>query len=143
MSTWFKAAVAGAITLATGLLGGWDLAVQGLLFFLAADYILAMLRAVGAGAFNSSAGVRGLFRKLAQLAAVAIAHGLDIYVFRGTPWARTLTVVVLTLNEAGSTLAHLAAMGVPLPAPVKQALEGEILRKQVANTVTDKRGGAA
>lgn len=130
MGNWIKVTVAGAITLATGFLGGWDLPVQGLLFFLVADYVLAVIRAVMTGSFSSSVGLRGLLRKLAQLAAVGVAHGLDTYVFAGAPWARTLAAVVLTLNEAGSTAAHLAALGVPLPAQITQALNAEIERKR-------------
>lgn len=128
--TWFKTMVAGALTLATGLLGGWDLAIKGLILFMALDYVTAVMRALAAGKWDSSIGLRGIMRKLAQLIGVAAAHALDIYIFSGTPWARTLTCAVFTLNEAGSAFAHLAALGVPLPSAIVRALQTEIGRKR-------------
>lgn len=130
MSTWFKGVVAGVLTLAAALLGGWDLALQGLIFFMVADYLSAVIRSAMTRSWSSSVGIRGFWRKLGQLLAVAVAHGMDVYVFSGTPWARTMAAAIFMLNEAGSTLANLAAIGVPLPAAISQALQAEIARKR-------------
>lgn len=129
--TWLRAAAATALTVVTALLGGWDLALQALLFFIAADYLTALFRALFTGKADSSVGLRGFVKKLALLLGVAVAHGLDLYVFSvQDPWARTLAAMVFTLNEAVSTVANLSAIGVPLPDVITKALETEIRRKR-------------
>lgn len=128
--TWVKAAAAGVLTLVAGLLGGWDLALKGLLTFMALDYATAVLRALAAGKWDSSVGLTGILRKLAQLIGVAAAHAADVYLFGGEPWARTLACAAFMLNEAGSVAGHLAALGVPLPDAIHRALQTEVQRKR-------------
>lgn len=129
MPAWIKVSITAAATGVVGLLGGWDKAVQGLLLFIALDYAAGLLLALSQGRFNSTVGVKGIARKVGELVALIGATGVDRYVSDANPWARTATAVALTLIEAGSFFANLAAAGVPLPQFLTNWLNDEIQRK--------------
>jgi phage-related holin len=48
---------------------------------------------------------------------------IDRALFQSAPAFRTLVLSYLCVNEALSVIEHLAAVGVPLPAQLKHALE--------------------
>ena len=111
------------------LLGGWDMALQTLVGFMAADYITGVTVAAvfgksdktPGGALSSAAGLRGLFRKGGMLVLVYVACRLDT--LTGTNYIRDAAVIALVLNEAVSILENLGLMGVPIPAALTGALE--------------------
>lgn len=136
--TGVREAVLGVLAMAgsavIGALGGWDSALQTLIFCMAADYLSGMVVAgvfkrsdkSGDGALDSRAGFKGLCKKGAELGLVLIGARLDGLL--GGDWARNAVILFLIGNEGLSVLENLGLMGAPYPAFLQNALE--VLRKQ-------------
>ena len=130
-------ALAGAAAVgsaAVNALGGWDSALQTLLFCMALDYLTGLVVAgvfrrsdkSGDGALDSRAGFRGLCKKGAELALVLVAVRLDL--LAEGAYARTAVLLFLIGNEGLSVLENLGLMGAPSPAFLKNARS--VLRDQ-------------
>lgn len=123
-----------------GLFGGWDAALTTLVIFMALDYITGIV--VGGvfrnspktktGALESKAGLKGLFRKGGMLLTVLVACRLDLLI--GYHFIRDTVVIALVSNESLSIIENLGLMGVPVPAPILNAIE-------VLKNKTDRSGG--
>ncbi len=119
--------VAGSII--ANLLGGWDMALQTLLLFMAVDYITGLIVAgvfkqskkSETGALDSWAGWKGLFKKGVTLAIVLVAAQLDKVT--GTEMIRDAVVIAYIVNEAISILENAGLMGIPIPEIVSRAIE--------------------
>lgn len=102
-----------------------------LLVMMAADYITGVIAAAmgkspktPAGKLSSNAGAKGLARKGIILLMVGLAHGLDLFVNRGNSMFLSAVAWFYIGNEALSVVENLALCGVPIPAKLKNALEG-------------------
>lgn len=117
-----------------GLLGGWDVTLQALVGFMAADYVTGLLVAgvfrrslkTPGGALESRVGFQGLARKCAILALVFLAALLDRAV--GGGFVRPAVCLFFTANEGISVLENLGLMGVPYPAFLRNMLD--VLKRQ-------------
>lgn len=126
------AGVAGG-ALAT-LLGGWDMALQTLIVFMAADYITGLVVAgvfhrsgkSATGSLESRAGWKGLCRKGGTLLLVLVAAQLDCVM--GSEFCRDTVVIGFLANEAISIIENAGLMGVPFPPVLKKAID--VLKSQ-------------
>ena len=112
------------------MFGGWDDALTTLVTFMAIDYITGLMLA---GIFKKSrksengalesrrAGWKGLCRKGVTLLIVLVAVRLDMAV--GTTFIKDATVIAFATNEALSIIENAGLMGVPIPGPIKRAIE--------------------
>ena len=124
--------VAGGV-LAT-LLGGWDMALQTLITFMAADYITGLVVAgvfhrsgkSTTGSLESRAGWKGLCRKCGTLLLVLVAAQLDRVM--GSEFCRDTVVIGFLANEAISIIENAGLMGVPFPPVLKKAID--VLKSQ-------------
>lgn len=111
------------------LLGGWNSALGTLVIFMAADYITGLIVAgvfhksgkTESGTLNSHIGWKGLCKKCVMLLFVLIAHRLDIVI--GTDYIRNTVIIGFIANELISIVENAGLMGIPLPAPIKRAIE--------------------
>lgn len=112
------------------LLGGWDLALQTLVIFMAADWITGgiLLPAVFRkspksenGTLESRAGFKGLCRKGMILLYVLIAARLDALM--GTEYLRDAVCIGFIANEALSIIENAGLMGVPMPEKLKKSID--------------------
>ena len=118
--------VGSAITYA---LGGWDLALQTLLIFMAIDYVTGLIVSgvfkkspkTKHGGLSSIIGWKGLCRKGMALMIVLIACHLDMLV--GTDFIRDAVVIAYCTNEAISIIENAGIMGVPIHKPSTNAIE--------------------
>ncbi len=112
-----------------GLFGGWDAALVTLIIFMAIDYVTGLIVAgvfhnspkTETGALESKAGLKGLLRKGGMLLVVLVACRLDLML--GAHFIRDAVVIALVSNEALSIVENLGLMGVPIPAPIINAIE--------------------
>jgi len=118
-----KSALAALASLFCWLLGGWDVLAQVLALLMGLDVAGGLIQAFYEKRLNSSIMRRGLLRKSGYFAAIALAVLVDRALFQAQPAFRTLVLSYLCVNEALSVLEHLAAIGVPLPAQLRRALE--------------------
>ena len=132
-----KSIVASIASFITFLIGGWDTLAQALVLLMWLDVMGGLVQAFYEKRLNSSVMRRGLLRKSGYFAAIALAVLVDRALFQSAPAFRTLVLSYLCVNEALSVLEHLAAIGVPLPAQLKQALEK--VRKELDSNEPDDR----
>ena len=112
-------------TLTTALvyyLGGWDIALQILLFIVVLDYVTGICKAVYNKNLNSEVGLKGIIKKIGYFIVVAIAVILD-RITGGTGAIRTLTIYFFVANEGISILENWGAMGLPLPNQLTELLQ--------------------
>ncbi len=110
-------------------LGGWDMALQTLVLFMAVDYIMGLMVAgifkksqkSETGALDSRAGWKGLFKKGVTLMIVLVATQLDK--MTGTEVIRDAVIIAYVVNEAISIIENAGLMGVPIPNIIKRTLE--------------------
>ena len=118
--------VGGAIASA---FGGWDAALNTLVFFMALDYVTGLVVAgvfrrsdkSENGALESRAGWKGLLRKGMNLVIVSVACHLDMLL--GTDFVRNATIIAFVINETLSIVENAGLMGVPLPGVIADSLE--------------------
>ncbi len=111
------------------LLGGWDMALQTLVLFMAVDYMTGLIVAgvfkksekTETGALESKAGWKGLFKKGVTLMIVLVATQLDK--MTGTEIIRDAVIIGYAVNEAISIIENAGLMGVPIPDIIKRTLE--------------------
>lgn len=116
------------------LYGGWDAALTTLVIFMAIDYTTGFVVAAvfhksdktDSGALNSKAGFVGLCKKGVIMLIVLMACRLDIVI--GSSFIKDATVIAFITNETISIIENAAVMGIPIPAPIMQAID--ILRKK-------------
>ena len=124
------AGLAAAGSLVITWLGGWDTALQTLLALMAVDCATGVVLAAvfkrsvksAGGRLDSRAGFRGLCKKVAELALVAVAVRLDALT-GDKDYARTAVLLFFIGNEGLSVLENLGLMGVPYPTFLRNALE--------------------
>lgn len=125
-------------SLIASLFGGWDIALQCLILFMAIDYISGLAVAgvfhrspkTETGTLESRAGFKGLCRKAAVLCLVLMAHYLDLVI--GADFARDAVCIGFIVNEGLSILENVGLMGVTYPDVIKRALD--VLSKQQEGT---------
>jgi toxin secretion/phage lysis holin len=132
-----KSALAAVGACLAWLLGGWDALAQALVLLIALDVAAGLARAFVERRLNSSVMRRGLIRKSCYFLAIILAVLVDRSVLHDAPAMRTLVISYLCANEALSVIEHLAAVGVPLPAQLKRALERA--RKELDSNEPDDR----
>lgn len=114
--------------------GGWDMALQTLIIFMAIDYATGLIVAgfykkstkSKTGALQSKAGWEGLLKKGVTLLFVLVAHRLDLLI--GSNFIRTAVVIAYISNEAISIIENAGIMGLPVPEIIKKSIE--TLREQ-------------
>ena len=112
------------------VLGGWDHALQTLFVCIIIDWITGGIILPGVfkkspksknGALESRAGWKGLCRKCMILFYVLIAVRLDLLM--GTAYLRDAVCIAFILNEMLSIIENAGLMGIPLPIPLKNAID--------------------
>lgn len=121
------------------LFGGWDMALQTLLLFMAADYLSGLVVAgvfknspkTHNGALESKAGFKGLCKKCMTILYVLVAAQLDK--MTGTDIIRNAVVIGFVANEALSILENGGLMGIRYPKKLKDAID-LLVSKEEGNT---------
>lgn len=114
-------------------LGGWDILLKVMVFFLILDWGTGSLCAAlgkskkGEG-LSSYWGMYGIVKKVMYLAVVAVAYGFDTVT--GQPVTRNITVTAIAINEMLSILENAALLGIWIPPFLLNILE--VTKKQVS-----------
>lgn len=105
----------------TALLGGWDVMMQVLVLFVVIDYVTGLVAAYAEKRLNSEVGFRGICKKILLFVPVVLSCSLDSAL--GTDILRSLSIWFYVANEGLSVLENLGKANVPIPKPLKVALE--------------------
>ena len=116
------AAALGAV--ASYLFGGWDSAIQTLFVFVVIDYLTGVLASGKQGELSSKAGLKGIGRKCMIFMFVAMGHMADLHLSDGHAHLfRDGVITFFIANEALSITENAGKMGVPIPEPIRRAVE--------------------
>lgn len=102
--------------------GGLDGFLYALIAFAVIDYLTGVMRAITERKLSSSIGAKGIFRKVLIFLLVGIGHIIDSHVFASGGAVRTAVIFFYLSNEGISILENAAAIGLPLPDKLKDAL---------------------
>ena len=108
-------------TAASALLGGWDMWVQVLVYFVIADYLTGVLAAFCLKKLSSEVGARGIAKKVFIFLLVGIAYQIDM--LAGTELVRAAVCAFYIGIEGLSVLENAGKLGIPLPEVLTSALE--------------------
>ena len=111
------------------LIGGWDSAMATLVIFMIIDYLSGLAVAgifknspkTEHGALNSHIGFKGLVKKAMILMIVLVANRIDMVL--GMTFCRDAAIIALITNELISIVENAGCMGIPVPRPIKRAIE--------------------
>lgn len=107
---------------ATFCLGGWDALITALIVLIVIDYITGVFAAGMQGKLSSSAGLKGIAKKVFILMIVALAVQIDnVAPTNGT--IRSLVIYFFIANEGLSILENAGRAGLPIPDKLTKALE--------------------
>ncbi len=104
-------------------LGGCDGLMITLIAFVVADYITGVMCAITNKKLSSSAGFKGIFKKVCIFMLVGIAHLLDAFVIGSGNVLRTAVIFFYLSNEGVSLLENAGRLGLPIPAKLKDVLK--------------------
>lgn len=107
--------------LVVGFLGGWDVALQVLVIFVIFDYITGVTAAFYEKKLDSEVGMWGIFRKLMLFIPIGVGYWVDTVA--GVQVFRSMAIFFYIANEGLSIIENLGRVGIPIPEPLKAALE--------------------
>ncbi|MFD2705449.1 phage holin family protein [Salibacterium lacus] len=115
------------------LFGGWSVLLGALLFFVTLDYVSGVVAAGYKGKLNAQVGFWGIPKKIMIFALVAVGHVIDVVYLdqMGEPLAigelqvsvMAATIIYYLVNEFISISENLGRLGMPVPKPLKKAIE--------------------
>ena len=111
------------------LLGGWTTDLATLVILMVVDFVMGLALAMifhnskksESGALSSKACWMGLFKKIATLLFVVMAHRFDMLL--GVDYIRSATIIGFITNESISILENAGLMGIPLPAVFTKVID--------------------
>jgi len=112
----------------TTSMGGWDLALQTLITFMAIDYVTGLIVAgvfkkskkSAGGGLDSSLGFKGIIKKGVMLLVVLIGYQLDNLI--SVDFVRYAVIIAFLVNELISIIENVGLMGIPIPSAIKKAI---------------------
>ncbi|GGK20873.1 hypothetical protein GCM10010965_12460 [Caldalkalibacillus thermarum] len=119
----FKWIVAVGGSVASFLFGGWSMLLSILLVFVVIDYASGVIASALDGKLNSEVGLRGIAKKVAIFAVVAVGHLVDVSLGGEATLFRDLAIFFYIANEGISILENVGRIGVPAPEKLKGAIE--------------------
>lgn len=111
--------VVGGVIMAA--LGGCDMLLEVLIWFVVVDYISGVVLAIKQGKLNSMKGFIGLAKKAIIFLVIIIAHLLDE--LTGIGAIRSMAVLFYISNEGISILENLGKLEIPYPQKLREILE--------------------
>lgn len=111
------------------LFGGWNEALITLFIFMGTDYLCGIVCAAlfkkskktSSGKLSSAACLKGLVKKIGEMALVVIAARFDI--ITGSQYIKDATVIALIVYESISIIENLGLMGVPIPKIITKTID--------------------
>lgn len=125
----FSGAVAACGAWLAYLLGGWDAALSLMFLMMGLDYLTGLIAAftgkstkTEGGGFRSSVAFVGISKKLMMVCVVMLSVALD-RLTGCSGICRSASIGFYAVNEGLSILENAAALGVPLPKALKNAMD--------------------
>ena len=118
-------------------LGGYDVMIETLLFFMVVDYLTGLYIAgvlhkspkTKSGGLSSTKGYHGLIKKVMVLVLVAVMYRVDLLF--NIDYLRNGSIIAFCFQEGISIIENAGLMGVAIPDVVKRGID--LLNKEVNN----------
>jgi len=118
-------------------LGGYDVMIETLLFFMVVDYLTGLYIAgvlhkspkTKSGGLSSTKGYHGLVKKVMVLVLVAVMYRVDLLF--NIDYLRNGSIIAFCFQEGISIIENAGLMGVAIPDVVKRGID--LLNKEVNN----------
>lgn len=110
-------------TFITSALGGWDIMIKALMWFMVADFLTGIIAACKLHTTDSHVMFWGGVNKLLVLVMVAMAVILDGVFGMPEPYVRTMVIWFYIGREGLSLVENYGKMGLPLPTFIKTMLK--------------------
>ena len=116
-----------AVCAALGTIGGFFFGELDGLFFavvavMAADYVTGVIAAAVLKRLSSSAGFRGIVKKLFMITLIALGHIIDAYVIGQGAALMTAVELFFLANESLSICENAGELGLPIPKKLREML---------------------
>ena len=115
--------LAGVSGVLSYIFGPWDAMIMVLIAVVALDYITGVAYAAISRTLSSAIGFKGLLKKVFIFVLVALSTMLDKLVPATNGAVRSAVCMFYIANEGLSILENCALMDVPVPKPLRDALE--------------------
>lgn len=118
-------------------LGGYDIMIETLLFFMVVDYLTGLYIAgvlhkspkTKSGGLSSTKGYHGLVKKVMVLVLVAVMYRVDLLF--NINYLRNGSIIAFCFQEGISIIENAGLMGVAIPEVVKRGID--LLNKEVGD----------
>lgn len=124
---WFSSIIAGILT---SFLGGWDIWLSTLIFFVISDIIVGLIKAIlmksektKSGGLSSTVMFKGGLKKILIFFVVVVASRVDLIISPNSTLIRSMAIGYYVATEGLSITENIAACGVPLPKKLIKILE--------------------
>ena len=122
-------AIGAAGSFIAAMFGGWSMALETLMIFMAIDFISGLIVAgifhnspkTENGALESNRCWKGLFRKLMTLVFVMVGYRIDLAL--DVDYVKNAVIFAFMANELISIVENAGLMGLPIPAAITNAIE--------------------
>lgn len=122
-------AIGAAGSFIAAMFGGWSMALETLMIFMAIDFISGLIVAGifhnspknENGALESNRCWKGLFRKLMTLVFVMVGYRIDLAL--DVDYVKNAVIFAFMANELISIVENAGLMGLPIPAAITNAIE--------------------
>lgn len=123
------------VTTIISALGGYDVMIETLLFFMVVDYLTGLYIAgvlhkspkTKSGGLSSAKGYHGLVKKVMVLVLVAVMYRVDLLF--NIDYLRNGSIIAFCFQESISIIENAGLMGVAIPDVVKRGID--LLNKEV------------
>lgn len=127
-----RAVVAAIVAAISAIWGEWAPPMTALMILMAADFVSGMLRGAEQRQLSSEVALKGTARKFAMIGVMLIV-GNQMDVFLQTSFWRDAIVLLYCASETLSILENAVALGLPVPAGLREMLIQLKERKFVDN----------
>ena len=100
------------------ILTGYDTLFKALLIFIVLDYLSGIMRAIYTKKLSSKIGAKGIIKKIGYIVLIVVVEILDI-LLKDNGYLRNIVIYMFIANEGISILENWSAMGIKLPAIIK------------------------
>lgn len=105
-----------------GLYGGWDKALEILIYLMVFDYVSGVIAAFNNHELSSEIGFKGLLKKVFILIICAVAYKIDL-LMNANKMLLSAAFIFYCCNEALSIIENAVKMGLPIPEKLRNALK--------------------
>ncbi|MCL1936308.1 MAG: phage holin family protein [Defluviitaleaceae bacterium] len=124
-SLWYSAQIA-IVAIGSSVswfLGGMDMYLYALMFFIIADYITGVMKSIVKRSLSSQIGTKGIFKKTTIFILIGLTNLIDEYLLMGNGIFKNAVILFYISNEGISILENAYAIGLPIPEKLKNFLK--------------------